>query len=47
MAGGFDPAAIDAAYAHLTPEQRDAIKASGMAPEQIVATFGPPQQRAA
>lgn len=45
-AGGVDPAVIDAAYAHLSPDQRAAIKASGMTPDQIVSVYGPPQQAA-
>jgi hypothetical protein len=41
----FDPAAIDAAYAHLTDGQRHAIKLSmqsGMTFDQVIGVFGPP-----
>lgn len=39
---GPNPASIDAAYAHLSDEQRAAIKASGMSPEQIAQVYGQP-----
>lgn len=41
--GPLDPAAIDAAYAHLSADQRAAIVASGMSPEQIASVYGPPR----
>lgn len=46
-AGPLDPGAIDAAYGHLSPDQRAAIVASGMSPEQIASVYGPPQMAGA